>query len=168
MCSKWAKKSWQKWSTSSSHGTESVTIALGNWLSVDKCFLINLCHQHWRGLKIELCFIEPRWSLAQLKQLSGSIRQSIACTIRGQTFADCCLYLFQVLCGDIAVWPWLSSLYGLLRIRARHCTHGKGVSLTEETVGVITTQHRRIYWTVKHIWKPFHIKKNARWWRNSK
>lgn len=87
-------------------------IPLGNCHSIEKCFPINLCHQYRQGLKIELCFIELRWSLAQLKQLRVLIHQSILCTIRGQTFADCCLYLFQALFGEIAIW--LSSLYGQL------------------------------------------------------
>lgn len=100
---KWEREK-KKRKSNSSHRTEALT--LGDWLSVDKRFLINLCHQRWRGPKIELCFIEPRWSLAQLEQLSGSISQSIARPVPGRKpFADCCLYLFQVLCQEIAVWP---------------------------------------------------------------
>lgn len=68
--------------SSSSPRTEALTPS--DWLSVDKCFLINLCHQCWRGdPKIELCFIEPRWSLAQPEQLRGSIGQSIARPVPG-------------------------------------------------------------------------------------
>ncbi len=89
-------------------------IPLGNCLSIDKFLLINHCHQSRQRLKIELCFIELRWSLAQLRQLRVLIHQSIPCTIRGQTFADCCLYLFQAGFTETAIWPWLSSLYGQL------------------------------------------------------
>lgn len=108
-------------------------------VSIDKCFLINLCHQCRQRLKIELCFIELRWSLAQLKQLRVLIHQSIPCTIRGQTFADCCLYLFQALFREIAIWPWLSSLYGQLGLLLRLHTPGR-LSLNKKTVKVITTQ----------------------------
>ena len=112
-------------------------IPLRNCLSIDKCFLINLCHQSRQGLKIDLCFIELRWSLAQLKQLRVLIHQSIPCTIRGQTFADCCLYLFQALLREIAIWPWLSSLYGQLGFLLGLHKLGR-LSLNKRTVKVIT------------------------------
>lgn len=83
----------------------SAAAPTGNQLSFD--FLINLCHQHKQGLEIEVCFIEPRRSLAQLKQLKLLIRQSIACAVHGQSFADGCLYLFQAVFGEIAVLAWV-------------------------------------------------------------
>lgn len=113
-------------------------IPVGKCLSIDKCFLINLCHQSRQGLKIELCFIELRWSLAQLKQLRVLIHQSIPCTVRGQTFADCCLYLFRALFREIAIWPWLSSLCGQMGFVLGLHTLGR-LSLNKKTVKVITT-----------------------------
>lgn len=110
-----------------------------NCLSIDKCFEINLCHQSRQGLKIELCFIELRWSLAQLKQLRVLIHQSIPCTIRGQTFADCCLYLFPALFREIAIWPWLSSFYGQMGFVLGLHTPGRH-SLNKKTVKVITAR----------------------------
>lgn len=80
-------------------------ISLENCLSIDKCFPINLCHQHRQRLKIELCLIELRWCLAQLKQLRVLIHHSIPCTIWSQTFADYCLYLLWALFRPIAFWP---------------------------------------------------------------
>lgn len=113
-------------------------ISLGNCLSIDKCPLINLCHQSRQGLKIELCYIELRWSLAQLKQLRVLIHQSIPYTIHGQTFADCCLYLFRPLFRDIAIWPLLSSLYGKLGFMLGLNKPGR-LSLSKKIDKVITT-----------------------------
>lgn len=112
-------------------------IPTGNCLSIDKCFEINLCHQSRQGLKIELCFIELRWSLAQLKQLRVLIHQSIPCAIRGQTFADCCLYLFPALFRESAIWLWFSSFYGQLGYLLWLHTPGR-LSLNQKTVKVIT------------------------------
>ena len=58
-------------------------IPLAECHSGDKCLVINLCHLSRQRPKIELCFIELRWSLAQLQQLSILIDQSISRTIRG-------------------------------------------------------------------------------------
>lgn len=101
----WAPERAWKQCGSCFHRMWMLPIPLWNCLCIDKCAPINLCHQARQGLKIELCCIELRWSLAQLKQLRLSIRQSIRCTLHGQTFADCCLYLFRALFREIGIGP---------------------------------------------------------------